>query len=83
MQSRNPTSSGSRNVMNIEDVDSPHHQEDNTTAQDASMHPHPYLNYPSHSQMMGMSQMAPPHGIENHFQVISDNLILIRLRKST
>ena len=72
MQSRNPTSSGSRNVMTIDDVDASHHQEDNNTAQDtlSSMHPHPYLNYPSHSQMMGMSQIPPVHGIENHFQVI-------------
>ena len=71
MHSRNPNSNGSRNVMNTGVVDTANHQEENTSAQDtlSTMHPHPYLNYHSHPQMMGMSQMAPAHGTENPFQV--------------
>ena len=72
MQSRNEDSNVNRNILSNDDVDVSHHQEENTSEQMtlASMHSPPYLNYPSHSQMMGMPQMVPAHGIENHFQVI-------------
>ena len=73
MQSRNENSNENRNVLSNEEVDVSHHQEENTSEQMTlpAMHSPPYLNYPSHSQMMGMPQMVPAHGIENHFQVIT------------
>ena len=72
MQSRNPNSNGSRHGLTNDEVDVSQHQEETPSEQISlsTMHPHSYLNYSPHSQMMGTTQVVQtPHGIENQFQV--------------